>query len=76
MVTLLHSYRKVTLHGLGASIVRTVSLAQSVQSALHDQVELRPTTTTVTLVDDIIPDDMVMIKRRQDDLIMLILGFP
>ncbi|KAJ8654982.1 hypothetical protein O0I10_009378 [Lichtheimia ornata] len=51
-------YHKVTLHGLGASVVRTISIAQRVQGALHNQVDLRPTTTSVTLVDDIIPDDM------------------
>ncbi|KAI9317471.1 hypothetical protein BX666DRAFT_1937533 [Dichotomocladium elegans] len=51
-------YRSVTLHGMGASLGRTITIAQSVQRALHDQVDLRPMTNSVTLVDDVIPDDM------------------
>ncbi|KAI8331088.1 hypothetical protein EDC96DRAFT_415497, partial [Choanephora cucurbitarum] len=51
--------KTVTLHGLGAMILRTSSMALAAQTALEDQVILKPITETITLVDDIIPEDMV-----------------
>ncbi|OBZ83085.1 Ribonuclease P protein subunit p20 [Choanephora cucurbitarum] len=50
--------KTVTLHGLGAMILRTSSMALAAQAALEDQVILKPITETITLVDDIIPEDM------------------
>ena len=40
-------------------ILRTSSMALAAQAALEDQVILKPITETITLVDDIIPEDMV-----------------
>ncbi|KAI9489328.1 hypothetical protein BDB00DRAFT_770897, partial [Zychaea mexicana] len=56
-------YKQVTLHGMGAQLLKTVQIAQAIQRTLHNQIDLRPTTGTVTLVDDIIPDDMVGILQ-------------
>ncbi|KAI8140282.1 hypothetical protein BJV82DRAFT_623420 [Fennellomyces sp. T-0311] len=50
-------YKQVTLHGMGATLVKTITVAQAIQRTLHNQIDLKPTTNTVTLVDDVIPDD-------------------
>jgi type III secretion system FlhB-like substrate exporter len=59
--TLTAPYRcaNITIHGLGASIEKSIQLALKLQVELNDQVELKCTTGTVELVDDIIPEDMV-----------------
>lgn len=54
------SHKEVTIHGLGAMMSRAISMALAVQDVLENQVELKPTTETITLTDDIIPDDMVI----------------
>jgi hypothetical protein len=53
------SNKCVTIHGLGAMVIRATSMALAAQEALQNQIVLKPTTETITLVDDIIPDDMV-----------------
>ncbi|OZJ02399.1 hypothetical protein BZG36_04861 [Bifiguratus adelaidae] len=52
-------YKEITIHGLGASIERALSLSLAIQAVLHDQVTLLCHTKTVNLYDDIVPDDMV-----------------
>ena len=52
-------YKKVTLHGMGAQLLKTIQIAQAIQRTLHHQIDVKPTTGTVALVDDIIPEDMV-----------------
>ncbi|KAI7857558.1 hypothetical protein BDC45DRAFT_566016 [Circinella umbellata] len=52
-------YKKVTLHGMGAQLLKTIQIAQAIQRTLHHQIDIKPTTETVALVDDIIPEDMV-----------------
>lgn len=44
---------------MGAMVLRAITIAQHTQDALENQVTLSMTTHTVTLVDDIIPHDMV-----------------
>jgi hypothetical protein len=66
------SYKTVTIHGLGAMVIRATSMALAAQEALENQVILKPTTETITLVDDIIPDDMekdLDIQKRQNSII-------
>ncbi|KAI9481385.1 MAG: hypothetical protein EXX96DRAFT_538583 [Benjaminiella poitrasii] len=53
------NHKTVTIHGLGAMILRAMSMALEAQLALQDQITLKPTTETITLIDDIIPEDMV-----------------
>ncbi|KAL1932578.1 hypothetical protein VTP01DRAFT_8256 [Rhizomucor pusillus] len=53
-------YSSVTLHGMGATVSKAISIAQAIQSALHDQVSLKPVTGTVKLIDDVIPENMVL----------------
>ncbi|KAI9287886.1 hypothetical protein BC943DRAFT_319043 [Umbelopsis sp. AD052] len=55
---LLQECASITIHGLGASIEKSIQLALKLQVELSDQVELKCTTGTVELVDDIIPEDM------------------
>ncbi|KAI8086842.1 uncharacterized protein B0P05DRAFT_13025 [Gilbertella persicaria] len=52
------NHQHVTLHGLGAMVIRASSMALAVQQALENQVLLKPKTETVQLIDDIIPEDM------------------
>ncbi|KAI8328048.1 hypothetical protein BC941DRAFT_364123, partial [Chlamydoabsidia padenii] len=52
-------HHAITVHGLGAMISRAIRIAQATQSALENQVDLRLFTNTVTLIDDIIPENMV-----------------
>lgn len=40
-------------------VTRAISIALRAQETLNNQIELKPTTETVALTDDIIPDDMV-----------------
>ncbi|CAO3608115.1 unnamed protein product [Mucor hiemalis] len=52
------NHKTITIHGLGAMVNCATSMALAAQQALENQVILKPTTETVTLTDDIIPDDM------------------
>lgn len=40
-------------------VIRATSMALAVQEALENQIVLKPVTETITLTDDIIPEDMV-----------------
>lgn len=50
--------KSVTIHGLGAMVGRAISMALAAQEALENEVILKPTTETISLTDDIIPEDM------------------
>ncbi|KAG2237691.1 hypothetical protein BDF21DRAFT_419184 [Thamnidium elegans] len=52
------NHKSVTIHGLGAMVIRATSMALAAQEALENQVVLKPVTETIALTDDIIPDDM------------------
>ncbi|KAI7899798.1 uncharacterized protein BX663DRAFT_488801 [Cokeromyces recurvatus] len=52
------NYKTVTIHGLGAMIIRAMSMALEAQAVLQNQIILKPTTETITLIDDVIPEDM------------------
>jgi ribonuclease P/MRP protein subunit RPP20 len=54
-----NSHKTVTLHGLGAMVLRAVSIALAIQQQLNNQIDLKPTTETITLIDDVIPEDVV-----------------
>jgi ribonuclease P/MRP protein subunit RPP20 len=56
---ILNSHKTVTLHGLGAMVLRAVSIALAIQQQLNNQIDLKPTTETITLIDDVIPEDVV-----------------
>jgi hypothetical protein len=56
---MLDSFEFIVIHGLGAAIGRAIELATVIQASFHDQVTLDVTTSTVTLIDDIIPEDPV-----------------
>ncbi|KAK9763798.1 hypothetical protein K7432_009217 [Basidiobolus ranarum] len=47
----------VTIHGLGKALGKAILLATTLKEVLHDQVVLETTTSSVKLVDDIIPED-------------------
>lgn len=51
------SQRTVTIHGLGAMVLRATSIALTVQEELNNQISIKPTTETIVLTDDIIPED-------------------
>ncbi|KAG0744238.1 hypothetical protein G6F57_007631 [Rhizopus arrhizus] len=51
--------KTITIHGLGAMVLRATSIALKAQEDLNDQISLKPTTETISLIDDIIPEDMV-----------------
>ncbi|KAI8374299.1 uncharacterized protein BYT42DRAFT_575890 [Radiomyces spectabilis] len=48
----------VTLHGLGAMVVRAMGVALAAQEQMNHHVDLKPTTDTIKLIDDVIPEDM------------------
>ncbi|RGB25871.1 hypothetical protein C1646_722641 [Rhizophagus diaphanus] len=47
----------ITIHGLGAAIQRSINLVLALNDLTHNQIIYKTTTSTVQLVDDIIPDD-------------------
>ncbi|CEG72648.1 hypothetical protein RMATCC62417_08173 [Rhizopus microsporus] len=59
------NYNTVTIHGLGAMVTRAISIALRAQETLNNQIELKPTTETIALTDDIIPDDMEKDQNTQ-----------
>ncbi|CAO3595336.1 unnamed protein product [Absidia cylindrospora] len=64
----------ITVHGMGAMLCRAIAVAQKTQTTLENQVELRVTTSTVTLIDDIVPDDMdedIQTQQRQNSAIRI-----
>ncbi|SAM02991.1 hypothetical protein [Absidia glauca] len=70
-------HESVSVHGMGAMVLRAITIAQRTQAALENQVTLSMTTHTVTLVDDIIPHDMdedIQSQQRQCSAIRIDLG--
>ncbi|CEP07978.1 hypothetical protein [Parasitella parasitica] len=66
------NHKSVVIHGLGAMVIRAISMALAAQIALENQIILRPTTETISLIDDIVPDDMekdLETQRRQNSII-------
>ncbi|KAG2205546.1 hypothetical protein INT47_005921 [Mucor saturninus] len=66
------NHKSVTLHGLGAMVIRATSMALAAQEALENQIILKPITETITLTDDIIPEDMdkdLDTQKRQTSII-------
>ncbi|KAI8069503.1 hypothetical protein BC940DRAFT_237031, partial [Gongronella butleri] len=57
-------HARVTLHGMGAVILPAINTAQAAKEAMHHHVDLKFTTSTVHLIDDIEPDDMVTHPRK------------
>ena len=51
----------ITIHGLGAAIQKSINLVLALNDLTHNQIIYKTTTSTVQLVDDIIPDDDVSI---------------
>ncbi|CAO3663926.1 unnamed protein product [Rhizopus stolonifer] len=49
--------RTITIHGLGAMVLRATSIALTAQEELNNQISIKPTTETIALTDDIIPED-------------------
>ncbi|RIA86349.1 hypothetical protein C1645_829398 [Glomus cerebriforme] len=47
----------ITIHGLGAAIQKSINLVLALNDLTHNQIIYKTTTSTVQLVDDIIPDD-------------------
>ncbi|CEI99665.1 hypothetical protein G6F70_009007 [Rhizopus microsporus] len=62
------NHNTVTIHGLGAMVTRAISIALRAQETLNNQIELKPTTETIVLTDDIIPDDMEKDQNTQQRL--------
>jgi hypothetical protein len=66
------SHKSIVIHGLGAMVLRATSMALTAQDALENQITLKPTTETISLIDDIIPEDMdkdLEIQKRQNSII-------
>ncbi|KAJ2612648.1 hypothetical protein H4S08_002615 [Coemansia sp. RSA 1365] len=66
------NYPFITIHGLGAAIQHAISLANAVKTSLGGQVTMEVTTDTVTLFDDIIPQndaDDISTQMRQNSAI-------
>ncbi|KAI8320309.1 hypothetical protein GQ54DRAFT_221951 [Martensiomyces pterosporus] len=62
----------ITIHGLGAAIEQAIKLSNTVKASLGDQVTTDVTTDTVTLYDDVIPEDGskdVVTQARQSSAI-------
>lgn len=57
-------------------MIRATSMALAAQEALENQVTLKPTTETIALIDDIIPDDMdkdLETQKRHNSIIHITL---
>ncbi|KAL0143866.1 hypothetical protein V8B55DRAFT_1481290 [Mucor lusitanicus] len=70
------NHKSVVIHGLGAMVIRATSMALAAQEALENQVTLKPTTETIALIDDIIPDDMdkdLETQKRHNSIIHITL---
>ncbi|GBC10524.1 hypothetical protein RclHR1_00970025 [Rhizophagus clarus] len=52
-----NGYPSITIHGLGAAIQKSINLVLALNDLTHNQIIYKTTTSTVQLVDDIIPDD-------------------
>lgn len=66
------SHKSIVIHGLGAMVLRATSMALAAQDALENQITLKPTTETISLIDDIIPEDMdkdLETQKRQNSII-------
>ncbi|CAH1760083.1 812_t:CDS:2 [Entrophospora sp. SA101] len=48
---------KITVHGLGAAIEKSINLVLALNDIMQDQIIYKTTTNTVQLIDDIMPDD-------------------
>ncbi|KAJ1648427.1 hypothetical protein J3B02_000729 [Coemansia erecta] len=62
----------VTIHGMGAAIQQAVMLANALKASLADQVTMDVTSDTVTLYDDVVPDDPnanIVTQKRQTSAI-------
>ncbi|CAO3653356.1 unnamed protein product [Cunninghamella echinulata] len=62
----------ITLHGMGAVTTHTILIAQCAKKALENQVNIIPTTSTISLIDDIIPEDMdkdIEVQQRYNSAI-------
>ncbi|KAJ1880984.1 hypothetical protein LPJ57_001904 [Coemansia sp. RSA 486] len=58
----------VTIHGMGAAIQQAVMLANALKASLADQVTMDVTSDTITLYDDVVPDDPyadIVTQKRQ-----------
>ncbi|KAG0176185.1 hypothetical protein DFQ28_007618 [Apophysomyces sp. BC1034] len=53
---------------MGAMVCRTIATALAVQEALSGHVDMKTTTNTVSLIDDIIPEDMDKDLETQERL--------
>ncbi|KAJ2379603.1 hypothetical protein GGI05_006576 [Coemansia sp. RSA 2603] len=65
-------YPHITIHGLGAAIQQAIMLADAVKESLANQVTMDVTSDTVTLYDDVIPDDpdaQIVTQTRQSSAI-------
>lgn len=71
-INIYFSHKEVTIHGLGGMLPRAISMALAAQKALENQVILKPTTETITLIDDIIPDDMVKRSKKKGGYIRFV----
>ncbi|KAJ2798167.1 hypothetical protein H4R20_004917 [Coemansia guatemalensis] len=66
------NYPSITIHGLGAAIQHAISLANAVKASLGGQVTMEVSTDTVTLFDDLIPQndtDDISTQMRQNSAI-------
>ncbi|KAJ1881837.1 hypothetical protein LPJ66_011251 [Kickxella alabastrina] len=50
-------FPSITIHGLGAAIQQAIMLANAVKASLGDQATMEVTSDTVTLFDEVIPED-------------------
>ncbi|CAG8436360.1 2699_t:CDS:2 [Ambispora gerdemannii] len=50
-------YPKIIIHALGPAIPRAIDLVMQLNETTHNQIEYKTTTSTVSLFDDIEPED-------------------
>ncbi|KAJ1803176.1 hypothetical protein LPJ56_007024, partial [Coemansia sp. RSA 2599] len=65
-------FPSVTIHGMGAAVQQAVMLANALKASLADQVILDVASDTVTLYDDVVPDDPnadIVTQKRQTSAI-------
>ncbi|KAJ2500057.1 hypothetical protein GGH96_003015 [Coemansia sp. RSA 1972] len=73
------NYPTVTIHGLGAAIQTAIKLASAVKASLSDQIVMDTTTHTVTLYDDVVPQDEsadITTQTRQNSAIQIKMSLP
>ncbi|KAJ2765377.1 hypothetical protein IWQ56_004123 [Coemansia nantahalensis] len=73
------NYPAITIHGLGAAIPNAIKLASTVRASLGGQTTMDVSTDTVTLFDDVVPEDAdadISTQMRHNSAVHITMALP